>query len=79
MANFDYQVIERGILIIGLTGTIQAGDSQRLKEFIDPLYREYGAIEGPSFITISFNSGGGNYLEGIELGRLLTLKATGHL
>lgn len=71
MADFDCEIIEPGILVIKLTGTIEQGDSQRLQEFIEPIRQQYGAPEGPTSITISFNSGGGNYLEGIELGRLL--------
>lgn len=74
MANLSFDVIERGYLIINIDGDIEHGDAQRLRDFVVPVRAEHGAIEGPTMITVSFNSDGGDYLEGIELGRLLNIE-----
>jgi hypothetical protein len=78
MADMTHEIDSRGRISITIRGELISGDADRFEILADQLTTVQAQEDG-SDVTASFDSTGGDYLEGVKLGKVLWERGYGSL
>jgi len=70
MATISLESVSPGIVTLRIDGPIKRGDAKEFAAIADRAVRNQVHTEGPVFVTVAIDSPGGDYEEGIDLGKL---------